>query len=356
MSEIRALRSVGLCDHWSCEQTTRVLVYGQILVPKRTHWGIVGGPAVLEGNEARNSLCENADSKRNVKIQMRPTCVGGVVVTRSLRMSDVRGSKPGTATGYALLMSSNKNETRVQDEIPAVSSILSTHEAPSESDRRLLGQQQLGSNKSEEHRMRPLQEPLTEHRVEFSPMAGSGRLKEQTTYLFVKMWRGSTQKAGHGMSKGPVPPSMQYGKDEIIVINTKDGTKLASARNRIRSASALPRAWMATAVAWPRTLIPSASACAMRTFRALLCMRKVNIFPESSWRFGCQLRSERPDEHDHIRPPGVGKDMCQLNCVGHTLIVTTQAFNHFQHRKAVDKSMGVEEYHGGHRVRENSLE
>ncbi|GAA51786.1 protein regulator of cytokinesis 1 [Clonorchis sinensis] len=32
----------------------------------------------------------------------------------SLRMSDVRGSNPGTATGYALLMSSNKSETRVQ--------------------------------------------------------------------------------------------------------------------------------------------------------------------------------------------------------------------------------------------------
>ncbi|KAG5448862.1 hypothetical protein CSKR_103490, partial [Clonorchis sinensis] len=45
---------------------------------------------------------------------MRPTCVGGVVVTRSPRMSDVRGSHPGTATGYALLMGSNKSETRVQ--------------------------------------------------------------------------------------------------------------------------------------------------------------------------------------------------------------------------------------------------
>ncbi|GAA54090.1 hypothetical protein CLF_112149 [Clonorchis sinensis] len=42
----------------------------------------------------------------DVKIQMRPT--------RSPRMSDVRGSNPGTATGYALLMSSNKSETRVQ--------------------------------------------------------------------------------------------------------------------------------------------------------------------------------------------------------------------------------------------------
>ncbi|GAA54099.1 hypothetical protein CLF_112168 [Clonorchis sinensis] len=50
----------------------------------------------------------------DVKIQMRPTCVGGLVVTRSPRMSDVRGSNPGTATGHALLMSSNKSETRVQ--------------------------------------------------------------------------------------------------------------------------------------------------------------------------------------------------------------------------------------------------
>ncbi|GAA51976.1 hypothetical protein CLF_107162 [Clonorchis sinensis] len=36
------------------------------------------------------------------------------VVKRSLRMSDVRGSNPGTVIGYALLMSSNKRETRVQ--------------------------------------------------------------------------------------------------------------------------------------------------------------------------------------------------------------------------------------------------
>ncbi|GAA55768.1 hypothetical protein CLF_108949 [Clonorchis sinensis] len=49
-----------------------------------------------------------------VKIQMPPTCVGGVVVARSPRMSDVRGSNLVTATGYALLMSSNKSETRVQ--------------------------------------------------------------------------------------------------------------------------------------------------------------------------------------------------------------------------------------------------
>ncbi|GAA56351.1 hypothetical protein CLF_110695 [Clonorchis sinensis] len=45
---------------------------------------------------------------------MRPECVGGVVVTTSPRTSYVRGSNPGAATGYALLMSSNKSETRVQ--------------------------------------------------------------------------------------------------------------------------------------------------------------------------------------------------------------------------------------------------
>ncbi|KER27410.1 hypothetical protein T265_05517 [Opisthorchis viverrini] len=50
----------------------------------------------------------------DVIIQMRPMCVGGVVVARSLRMSDVRGSNPGTAIGHAPLMSSNKSETRVQ--------------------------------------------------------------------------------------------------------------------------------------------------------------------------------------------------------------------------------------------------
>ncbi|KER27927.1 hypothetical protein T265_05132 [Opisthorchis viverrini] len=49
-------------------------------------------------------------------VQMRPTCVGGVVVTRSPRMSDVRSSNSGTAIGYALLMSSNKSETRAQSD------------------------------------------------------------------------------------------------------------------------------------------------------------------------------------------------------------------------------------------------
>ncbi|GAA55766.1 hypothetical protein CLF_108947 [Clonorchis sinensis] len=53
-------------------------------------------------------------TSQDVKIRMPPTCVGGVVVTRSPRMSGVRGSNPGTVTGCALLMSSNKSETRVQ--------------------------------------------------------------------------------------------------------------------------------------------------------------------------------------------------------------------------------------------------
>ncbi|GAA52915.1 hypothetical protein CLF_109083 [Clonorchis sinensis] len=50
----------------------------------------------------------NAFACSDVKIQMRPTCVGGVVVTGSPRISDVRGLNPGTATGYALLMSFNE--------------------------------------------------------------------------------------------------------------------------------------------------------------------------------------------------------------------------------------------------------
>ncbi|GAA53587.1 hypothetical protein CLF_110579 [Clonorchis sinensis] len=70
----------------------------------------------LEDRAGKNKPCStvNKFACSDVKIQMRPTCVGGVVVTRLPRMSDVRGSDPGTATGYALLMSSNKSETRVQ--------------------------------------------------------------------------------------------------------------------------------------------------------------------------------------------------------------------------------------------------
>ncbi|GAA33406.2 zinc finger protein [Clonorchis sinensis] len=60
------------------------------------------------------AIRKNTFACSDVKIQMRPACVGRVVVTRSPRMSHVRGSNPGTATGYALLISSNKSETRVQ--------------------------------------------------------------------------------------------------------------------------------------------------------------------------------------------------------------------------------------------------
>ncbi|KER20589.1 LOW QUALITY PROTEIN: hypothetical protein T265_15285, partial [Opisthorchis viverrini] len=60
----------------------------------------------------RRSMCRAHQSHRSsvnafacseVTFQMRPTCVSGVVVTRSHRMSDVRGSNPGTGIGYALL-------------------------------------------------------------------------------------------------------------------------------------------------------------------------------------------------------------------------------------------------------------
>ncbi|KER30961.1 hypothetical protein T265_13080 [Opisthorchis viverrini] len=51
-----------------------------------------------------NSTCPGQKDK------IRPTCVGGVVVTHSPRMSDARVSNPGTVNGYALLMS----ETRAQ--------------------------------------------------------------------------------------------------------------------------------------------------------------------------------------------------------------------------------------------------
>ncbi|GAA56769.1 scavenger receptor cysteine-rich domain-containing group B protein [Clonorchis sinensis] len=68
--------------------------------------------SVLPPIERRPSNCPVCDGRLtrksglpNVKIQMHPVCVGGVVVTRSRRMSDVRGSNPGTATGYALLYS-----------------------------------------------------------------------------------------------------------------------------------------------------------------------------------------------------------------------------------------------------------
>ncbi|KER31498.1 hypothetical protein T265_12966, partial [Opisthorchis viverrini] len=56
----------------------------------------------------------NMFTNSNVKIQISPACAGGVSVTSSPRMSDVRSSNSGTAIGYALLMNSNKSETRLQ--------------------------------------------------------------------------------------------------------------------------------------------------------------------------------------------------------------------------------------------------
>ncbi|KAG5446974.1 Semaphorin-3C, partial [Clonorchis sinensis] len=74
---------------------------------------LLGRRSMYRAHQSHRSSV-NTFACSDVKIQMRPTCVGGVVVTRSPRMSDVRGSNPGTATGYALLMSSNKSETGVQ--------------------------------------------------------------------------------------------------------------------------------------------------------------------------------------------------------------------------------------------------
>ncbi|KER24378.1 hypothetical protein T265_07937 [Opisthorchis viverrini] len=50
-------------------------------------------------------------ARSDARIQVRPTCAGRIVVPRSPR---VRSSTPGTAIGYALLMSSNKSRTRIQ--------------------------------------------------------------------------------------------------------------------------------------------------------------------------------------------------------------------------------------------------
>ncbi|KER21042.1 hypothetical protein T265_10545 [Opisthorchis viverrini] len=65
-------------------------------------------------DQPEEDVSENTFTRSDVRIQMRATCAGGIVVTRSPRMSGVRSSNPGTAIGYALLMSSNKSETRVQ--------------------------------------------------------------------------------------------------------------------------------------------------------------------------------------------------------------------------------------------------
>ncbi|GAA51215.1 hypothetical protein CLF_105728 [Clonorchis sinensis] len=79
----------------------------RVVIPKE-----MGRRSMSRAYESHRSSV-NTFACSDVKIQMRPTCVGGVVVTRSPRMSDVRGSNPGTAPGYALLMSSNKSETRL---------------------------------------------------------------------------------------------------------------------------------------------------------------------------------------------------------------------------------------------------
>ncbi|KAG5452365.1 hypothetical protein CSKR_105206 [Clonorchis sinensis] len=81
----------------------------------------MGRRSMIQAHQSHHSIV-NTFACSDVKIQMRLACVGGVVVTRPPRMSDVRGSNPGTATGYALLMSSHKSEVRVQ-----CSSLVWTH-------------------------------------------------------------------------------------------------------------------------------------------------------------------------------------------------------------------------------------
>ncbi|KER31939.1 hypothetical protein T265_01874 [Opisthorchis viverrini] len=74
---------------------------------------LLGRCSVSRAHQSHRSSV-NTFACSDVKIQARPTYVGGVVVTRSPRMSDVRGSYPGTAIEYALLMSSTKSGTRIQ--------------------------------------------------------------------------------------------------------------------------------------------------------------------------------------------------------------------------------------------------
>ncbi|GAA48988.1 hypothetical protein CLF_102345 [Clonorchis sinensis] len=89
--------------HFAFSRLARWLQAGQLL----------GRRSMGRAHQSHRSSV-NTFACSDVKIQMRPTRVGGVVVTSPPRRSDVRGSNPGTATGYALLMSSNKSETRVQ--------------------------------------------------------------------------------------------------------------------------------------------------------------------------------------------------------------------------------------------------
>ncbi|KER26141.1 LOW QUALITY PROTEIN: hypothetical protein T265_14066 [Opisthorchis viverrini] len=98
--------------HFACKQ----LAVSQLSCSLRVAWQL-GTERASQPNHMENvsKICHRSSGNTfacsNVIIQMRPTCVGGVVVTRSPRMS---GSYPGTDIGYALLMSSNKSEARVQ--------------------------------------------------------------------------------------------------------------------------------------------------------------------------------------------------------------------------------------------------
>ncbi|KER31850.1 hypothetical protein T265_01940 [Opisthorchis viverrini] len=78
-----------------------------------------------------------------VNLRWLVECVGGVVVTRSPRMSDVRGSNPGTVIGYAPLMSSNKSETRLaramRSHLPPPQSSVNETAAATTSVRRAVG-------------------------------------------------------------------------------------------------------------------------------------------------------------------------------------------------------------------------
>ncbi|KER24688.1 hypothetical protein T265_07691 [Opisthorchis viverrini] len=60
----------------------------------------------------RSSL--NTFVRSELRMQMRPTCASGKMVTRLPRTSGVQSSNPDTALGYKLPMSSNKSKTRVQ--------------------------------------------------------------------------------------------------------------------------------------------------------------------------------------------------------------------------------------------------
>ncbi|GAA57619.1 hypothetical protein CLF_112977, partial [Clonorchis sinensis] len=98
----------------ACQVTRRQLNTGEFM-PAHQQCIANGRAGIRTPGRAHqsNRSSVNTFACSDVKIQMRPKCVGGVLVTRSPRMSDVRGSNPDTAIGYALLMSSKKSETRV---------------------------------------------------------------------------------------------------------------------------------------------------------------------------------------------------------------------------------------------------